>query len=163
MAPLEMVRQKYRMLKHSLNERSRRLWAAAESRALGYGGATLVARATGISRSTILRGMKEARRGRRTAGEGRIRRRGGGRKSATAIDPSLRSSLEKLVDPVSRGDPESPLRWTCKSTRLLAQELVAEGHVASDWLVRQLLYDLGYSLQGNRKTKEGTRHPDRDA
>ena len=151
------------MLKHSLNERSRRLWAASEARALGYGGASLVARATGISRSTILRGMKEVRRSRRPLPEGRVRRPGGGRKNAKAIDPGLSSALEQLVEPVSRGDPESPLRWTCKSTRLLAEELGAEGHPASDWLVRQLLYDLGYSLQGNRKTREGTRHPDRDA
>ena len=159
----EIVRQKYRMLEHSLNERSRRLWAAAEARALGYGGASLVARATGISRSTILRGMREVRRSRRPLAEGQVRRAGGGRKRAKAIDPGLTSALEHLVEPVSRGDPESPLRWTCKSTRLLAQELEATGHSASDWLVRQLLYDLGYSLQSNRKTKEGTRHPDRDA
>ncbi len=97
------------------------------------------------------------------AGPGRIRRPGGGRKSATAIDPSLSAALERLVEPVSRGDPESPLRWSIKSTRLLAKELVADGHQASDWLVRRLLYDLGYSLQANRKTKEGARHPDRDA
>jgi transposase len=161
--PLEVIRQKYRMLRHSLDERSRRLWAAAEARALGYGGATLVARATGISRSTIQRGMREVRYRRRRLKAGRIRRPGGGRKSAEAIDPKLRAALERLVEPVSRGDPESPLRWTCKSTRLLAQELVETGHPASDWLVRQLLYDLGYSLQANRKTQEGTRHPDRDA
>ncbi len=121
-----------------------------------------MARATRISRSTIVRGMNEARSG-QGAEEGRIRRPGGGRKSATAIDTSLRVALARLVDPVSRGDPESPLRWTCKSTRLLARELVGEGHRASEWLVRQLLYDLGYSLQANRKTKEGARHPDRDA
>jgi hypothetical protein len=161
--PLEVIRQKYRMLRHSLDERSRRLWAAAEARALGYGGATLVARATGISRSTIQRGMREVRYSRRRLKTGRIRRPGGGRKSAETIDPELRAALERLVEPVSRGDPESPLRWTCKSTRLLAQELVETGHPASDWLVRQLLYDLGYSLQANRKTQEGTRHPDRDA
>jgi len=159
---LQVIRQKYRMLRHSLNERSRRLWAASEARALGHGGASLVVRATGISRSTIVRGMKEADAG-GGAGEGRIRRPGGGRKSATAIDPKLRAALEHLVEPVSRGDPESPLRWTCKSTRRLAQELVAGGHDASDWLVRQLLHDLDYSLQSNRKTKEGARHPDRDA
>lgn len=149
------------MLEDSLNERSRRLWAAAEAQALGYGGASLVARATGISRSTIIRGLQEAR-ARKGAQEGRVRRRGGGRKSATALDPRLKVALESLVEPVSRGDPESPLRWTCKSTRLLARELTTEDHPASDWLVRQLLYDLGYSLQANRKTKEGTRHPDRD-
>jgi len=150
------------MLKHSLNERARRIWAAVEAHTLGYGGASLVAQATGISRSTIVRGMKEVRGG-RGAEEGRVRRPGGGRKSATATNPHLRGALEQLVDPVSRGDPESPLRWTCKSTRLLARELAAEGHQASDWLVRELLYDLGYSLQANRKTKEGARHPDRDA
>jgi len=163
MTPFEVVRQKYRMLRDSLNERSRRLWAAAEARAIGHGGASVVVRATGISRSTILRGMKELRRRRRPLGEDRIRRPGGGRKRATAIDPGLSAALERLIEPVSRGDPESPLRWTCKSTRLLAQELVGQGHTASDWLVRQLLYDLGYSLQANRKTKEGSRHPDRDA
>jgi hypothetical protein len=106
--------------------------------------------------------MNEARSG-QGAEAGRIRRPGGGRKSATAIDPSLRVALERLVDPGSRGDPESPLRWTCKSTRVLARELVGAGHRASEWLVRQLLYELGYSLQANRKTKEGARHPDRDA
>jgi hypothetical protein len=160
--PLQVIRQKFRMLKHSLNERSRRVWAAAESQALGYGGVSLVTRATGISRSTIVRGMKEAGGG-RGAGKGRIRRPGGGRKSATVIDPSLGVALERLVEPVSRGDPKSPLRWCCKSTRLLAKELVAGGHQASDWLVRHLLHDRGYSLQANRKTKEGTQHPDRDA
>jgi hypothetical protein len=159
---LQVIRKKYRMLDRSLTERSRRLWAAAEAQSLGYGGASLVARATGISRSTIVRGLQEAQQG-SGAEEGRIRRPGGGRKSATAIDPSLRVALKRLVDPLSRGDPESPLQWTLKSTRLLATELVAEGHPASDWLVRQLLYDLDYSLQGNRKTKEGARHPDRDA
>ena len=150
------------MLEHSLNERSRRLWAAAEAEALGYGGASLVVRAIGISRSTIVRGMKEARGG-PSVEEGRVRRPGGGRKPATASDLRLRAALEHLVAPVSRGDPESPLRWTCKSTRGLANELVAEGHHASEWLVRQLLYELGYSLQANRKTTEGARHPDRDA
>jgi hypothetical protein len=158
----QLIRQKYRMLRHSLDERSRRLWAAAEAQALGYGGASLVARTTGISRSTIVRGLKEAQGGGRVE-VGRIRRPGGGRKHATAVDPSLSVALEHLVDPTSRGDPESPLRWTCKSTRALARELVAQGHPASDWLVRQLLYGLDYSLQANRKTQEGARHPDRDA
>ena len=162
MTQLQVLRKKYRMLEASLNERSRRLWAAAEAQALSYGGASLVARATGISRSTITRGLRDAR-GTEGVEQGRVRREGGGRKSATAIDPSLRAALEGLVDPGSRGDPESPLQWTSKSTRALAHELSAEGHRASDWLVRQLLYDLGYSLQANRKTKEGTRHPDRDA
>ena len=150
------------MFQHALDERSRRLWAAAEAQALGYGGASLVARATGISRSTIVRGLKEAP-GSGSVEAGRIRRPGGGRKRATTVDPRLRVALDQLVDPTSRGDPESPLRWTCKSTRALAQALGAQGHPASDWLVRQLLYDLDYSLQANRKTTEGARHPDRDA
>jgi len=157
-----VIRQKFRTLRGSLNERSRRLWAVTEARALGYGGASLVARATGISRSTIVRGMREVRSSKSPETD-RIRRPGAGRKRATAIDPRLSVELERLVDPGSRGDPESPLRWTCKSTRQLAAELTAKGHAGSDWLVRQLLYELGYSLQGNRKTKEGTRHPDRDA
>jgi hypothetical protein len=151
------------MLKSALTERSRRLWAAAEAQTLGYGGASLVAQATGISRSTISRGLRETRGRQGGAPAGRIRRRGGGRKRATAVDPRVTEALDALVDPVSRGDPESPLRWTCKSTRLLARELGAAGHPASEWLVRQLLYALGYSLQANRKTKEGARHPDRDA
>jgi hypothetical protein len=170
---LQVIRQKFRTLESSLNERSRRLWAAAEAQALGYGGASLVARATGISRSTIVRGMKETRprRGSKRAASagskgvaepGRLRRRGGGRKPATVSDPHLIEALDSLVEPVSRGDPESPLRWTCKSTRVLARELAVQHHEASDWLVRQLLYDLGYSLQANRKTKEGAQHPDRD-
>ncbi|MGH2609326.1 MAG: ISAzo13 family transposase [Tepidiformaceae bacterium] len=157
----QVLRRKYRFLKESLNERSRRLWAAAEAQALGHGGASLVVEATGISRSTVARGLREARAG-SSAGAGRVRRRGGGRKRATAIDPRLPAMLESLLEPASRGDPESPLRWTCKSTRVLARELVAGGHPASDWLVRQLLYNLGYSLQANSKTREGTRHPDRD-
>ena len=162
MTEAEVVRRKYRALRSSLSERARRLWAATEAQSLGFGGASLVAKATGISRSTIVRGMREVRSG---AGpeEGRVRRRGGGRKLATDTDPHLEAALEKLVDPVSRGDPESPLRWTCRSTRSLAKELEDQGHAASDWLVRQVLYDLGYSLQSNRKTIEGTQHPDRNA
>ena len=150
------------MLRHSLDERSRRLWAATEAHAVGHGGASLVARATGISRSTIMRGLQEARTGGRVA-SGRIRRPGGGRKQATTVDPGLSAALDHLVEPTSRGDPESPLRWTCLSTRALAQALVAQGHRASDWLVRQLLSAAGYSLQANRKTLEGAQHPDRDA
>ena len=162
MTDIEVIRRKYRALKGSLTERSRRLWAAAEAQALGFGGASRVARATGISRSTIVRGMREINGGEQVE-PGRVRRSGGGRKLATTTDPGLEVALEQLVEPVSRGDPESPLRWTCKSTRMLAKELAVEGHPASDWLVRQILYDLGYSLQSNRKTIEGTQHPDRDA
>jgi len=159
---IQLIRRKFRALRGSLNERSRRLWAATEAQALGYGGASLVARATGISRSTIIRGAREIG-SKPAAAESRVRRPGGGRKSATLIDPKLSTALERLVDPVSRGDPESALRWTCKSTRQLARQLTTEGHPGSEWLVRQLLYELGYSLQANRKTKEGARHPDRDA
>ena len=108
-----MICRKYRTLEASLNERSRRVWAVTEARALGYGGASLVARATGISRSTIVRGA-QGLRSKRTAKAGRVRKAGGGRKRATAIDAGLRAALERLVDPVSPGDPESALRWTCK-------------------------------------------------
>jgi transposase len=158
----ESIQQRYEMLSPSLNERTRRLWAASEARVIGRGGVAAVVRATGLSRSTVRRGLKEYRSG-ISLPEGRIRRAGGGRKRATVIDPELKSALERLVEPVSRGDPESPLRWTVKSTRRLARELTDQGHRTSDWLVRQLLYELGYSLQANRKTKEGARHPDRDA
>jgi len=122
-----MIRRKYQTLKGSLNERSRRIWAVTEAQALGYGGRSLVARATGISRSTIIRGTREVRR-KSVVAENRVRRQGAGRKRATAIDPSLSTAIEQLVDPLSRGDPESPLRWTCKSTRQLATELTAKGH-----------------------------------
>jgi len=157
----QSIRQKYQMLKHSLTERSRRLWAATEARACGHGGVAAVVRATGISRSTVMRGLDDCR----TRGgwnRRRIRREGGGRKSATAINPDLPGMLERLVEPISRGDPESPLRWTCKSTRRLAEELTRQGQRVSEWLVRQLLYKLRYSLQSNQKAKEGSRHPDRD-
>jgi hypothetical protein len=150
--PLRIIRGKFRMLKGSLNERSRRLWAATEAQALGYGGVSLVARATGISRSTIMRGLKEPRA--KSGTPGRVRRRGGGRQRATAVDPGLQTALETLVEPVSRGDPESPLRWTGKSTRGLARELETADHPASEWLVRQLLYGLGYSLQGIAKRRK---------
>jgi len=150
------------MLEHSLDERSRRLWAATEAQAVGYGGASLVAQATGLSRSTVVRGLQEVRRGNRVTA-GRIRRPGGGRKPATTVDPDLSAALDHLVEPTSRGDPGSPLRWTCLSTRGLARALAAQGHRASEWLVRQLLHDAGYSLQANQKTLEGSGHPDRDA
>ena len=162
MTQRELIHQKYRALRHSLDERSRRLWAATEAQAVGYGGASLGARATGISRSTIMRGLREVRRGARLAA-GRIRRPGGGRKPATTTDPRLRAALDRLVEPTSRGDPDAPLRWTCHSTRALARGLEAQGHRVSDWVVRQLLHHAGYSLQANHKPLEGARHPDRDA
>jgi transposase len=162
MTQLALIRRKYQQLRHSLNERSRRVWAATEAQALGYGGASVVARATGISRSTIMRGLREMEEG-GDAQPGRVRRPGGGRKRVEEVDPGLSVALESLVEPLSRGDPESPLRWTFTSTRQLARQLAAAGYQASDWLVRQLLHAEGYSLQSNRKTKEGAQHPDRDA
>jgi hypothetical protein len=156
------IREKYRALRPVLNERSRRLWAASEARAAGRGGFTAVVRATGMSPQTVARGLRELDSKEPLAPE-RVRRAGGGRKSAKSIDPELMGVLERLVEPASRGDPESPLRWTCKSTRRLASELQAAGHKVSHTLVAQLLRDDGFSLQGNRKTREGKTHPDRDA
>ena len=156
------IRQKYLLLKPTMNERSRRLWAAAEARTAGRGGFNAVLRATALSPSTLTRGLNELASGQRL-GPGRIRRSGGGRKSAKTLDPGLVTALEALVEPVTRGDPESPLRWTSKSTRVLSAELAKQGHQVSHTLVAQLLHQAGYSLQGNRKTREGQDHPDRDA
>lgn len=146
------------MLRDSLNERSRQLWAASEAHAVGYGGASLVARATGISWSTIVRGLAEAQAG-GPAQPGRVRRPGGGRKRATAVDPRLPAALDALAELVSRGDPESPLRWTCKSTRVLARKLSWAGHPASEWLVRQLLADLGYKSPSESEDDRGPPAP----
>jgi len=149
-----------------LNERSRRRWAAVEASSLGWGGASAVAAATGMSRNTIRKGMRELREGgagRETETSGRIRRPGGGRKRLSQKDPGLLKELESLVEPVTRGDPVSPLRWTCKSTRKLAKELRRRNHAVSHNTVARLLRESGYSLQGNRKTKEGTDHPDRNS
>jgi hypothetical protein len=158
----EMLTEKYRVLAPALNERTRRLWAGTEARALGRGGVAVVARVTGLSRTTIGRGIHEAAVP-RVLDAARIRRPGGGRKRKAAVDPGLVTALEQLVEPVSRGDPESPLRWTLKSTRRLAAELTAQGYRVSHPLVAALLHELHYSLQGNRKTKEGSRNPDRNA
>ncbi len=130
--------------------------------AIGWGGISIVSRATGLARQVISAGIKELQQGQR-AGEGRIRRIGGGRKSTVSKDPRMREDLERLVEPVTRGDPESPLRWTSKSVRKLAKELQQMGHQVSHELVSELLHGLGYSLQANRKTREGGTHPDRDA
>ena len=155
------LRAKYKSLAPELNERARRIWAATEARDIGRGGIALVARATKISYSTIVRGLNELKSG---AGvpSGRVRRTGGGRKSSLAKDPDLMSDLDALVEPTASGDPESPLRWTSKSVRILATHLKAEGHTVSHQLVSELLAEAGYSLQGNRKSREGTDHPDRD-
>ena len=157
------VRQRYKVLAGVADERVRRLMLAAESLAIGRGGQVAVARATGVSRAMIQRGIREVMQPELQAPKGRIRRPGGGRKAMVVIDPTLRDDLERLVEPTSRGDPESPLRWTCKSVRKLAAELTARGHQTSHRMVADLLHDLGYSLQANQKTLEGSQHPDRNA
>jgi len=156
------IREKFRSLASRLDEHTRRIWAATEARAQGYGGISLVARATHISRRAILVGLREIASG-QILPEGRVRRPGGGRKSGVAHQPDLPAQLELLVEPLTRGDPESPLRWTCKSTRRLSVELATLGYAASSRLVAALLHEMGYSLQGNRKTVEGNQHPDRNA
>lgn len=159
------LREKYAALAPVLNERSRRLWAASEARALGRGGQTLLAKVTGMSRSTLHRGLQELAQGADHPDPlgGRVRSPGGGRKPLTYHQPLLPQALEALVEPTSRGDPQSPLRWTCKSVRQLAVELTAQGYGIGRQKVADLLHDLGYSLQANRKTKEGGTHPDRNA
>ena len=157
-----LYRAKYKALAPALTERARRLWAATEARAAGRGGITLVARATGIGYSTIQRGLQELAAPPDLA-PSRIRRPGGGRKRTLDKDPTLLSDLEGLVAPTAAGDPMSPLRWTSKSVRHLATALKGMGHRVSHQLVAELLAAAGYSLQVNRKTREGTSHPDRDA
>src|ERR671939_1835690 len=156
------IRQRYAALSSILDERGRRLLVAAEATAAGYGGIAAVWRATGVAPSTIGRGLRELAEAPALAA-GRVRRAGGGRKPAAAADPDLMRDLEALVEPTTRGDPEGPLRWTCKSVRKLAAELRERGHRVSHQLVAELLQAAGYSLQGNRKTHEGGDHPDRDA
>ena len=150
------------MLAGELDERRRRLWAAAEARSCGRGGVAAVARATGIAVETIRKGVGELESG-ETLAPGRVRRPGGGRKSLTEKDATLLADLERLVEADSRGDPERPLRWTAKSVRQLARGLRELGHEVHFSSVPKLLRQLGYSLQANVKTKEGSRHPDRDA
>ena len=162
MADETEIWKRYQLLSPTLNERTRRQWAGAEARAIGRGGIGIVRRATGLSYPTITRGIKELSAP-SEAGTTRTRRPGGGRKPAEIVDPRLKEALERLVEPVSRGDPESPLRWSSKGTRKLARELQCEGHEVSHTVIAGLLHELGYSLQANRKTKEGSRHPDRSA
>ncbi len=144
-----------------LNERARRLVAASKAVELGYGGVSRVSRACGLSRVTLTKGIQELQAA--PLSPGRIRRAGGGRRKLTANDPGLSPALDGLVEPLTRGDPQSPLRWTCKSARTLAAELSARRHPISHTKVAQLLREAGYSLQSNRKTEEGEDHPDRDA
>jgi transposase len=156
------VRARFEMLAPFLNERTRRLAAAAEAAAIGRGGIARVSRATGVSRRAIASGLDQLKAP-DDLGASRIRRPGGGRKRTVETDATLRADLERLIDPVTRGDPESPLRWTCKSIRKLAEELRRMGHATSHRMVAELLHELGYSLQANRKTIEGKGHPDRNA
>ncbi len=165
----ERIRRKFQALAGRFDERTRRLWAAAEAEDLGRGGASIVARATGMSHHTIDAGRRElAGQGEADAANAEspapgIRKAGGGRKKAVDLDPTLKADLERLVEPETRGDPESSLRWTCKSLRRLADELTEKGHKTSHRMVGELLREAGYSLQANSKTLEGGDHPDRNA
>jgi hypothetical protein len=156
----QAITTKYEMLTGHLNEKTRRLWAASEALTVGAGGITLVAGAIGMSRTTLHRGIADIQSG--DLPTDRIRRTGGGRKSLTITDDTLVTDLEQLVDPVTRGDPESPLRWTSKSLRNLTGTLVRSGHIVSHTTIRKILCKAGFSLQANRKTREGNDHPDRD-
>jgi len=155
------IRTRYRLMAPRLDERTRRWLAGSEAAVLGRSGQAAVARATGLSLPTIRAGLREVREG--EAARGRIRREGGGRPRTADRDATLQSDLEALVEPTSRGDPQSPLRWTTKSIRKLAEELTRQGHKTSHRMVAELLHKLGYSLQANRKTLEGSSHPDRNA
>jgi transposase len=156
------IGERFRALAGELNERQRRLWAGAEALSHGRGGQAAVVRATGLAEGTVRRGMREVEAG-ETIEEGRVRAPGGGPKALRETDPTLVADLERLVADEARGDPESPLRWTAKSVRALARALREQGHRVSHETVARYLRSLGYSLQSNRKTKEGSDHPDRDA
>ncbi len=163
---VQWISEKYEALRGTLNERARRLWAATEARSLGRGGIAAVIEATGMSSRTVHKGLKELEAG-ESGGEvlapGRVRQPGGGRKRARDKQPGLVKALEHLVDPTARGDPESALRWTCKSTRKLADELRRQGFDVGPHTVARELKEQGFSLQSNRKTRDGDSHPDRDA
>ena len=156
------VELRFKMLHPVLNEQFRRLLAAAEAMAIGYGGVSSVSRKTGVSRRAIAEGITELKHPERAV-TGRIRRSGGGRKRAAVKDITLKQDLASLVEPDTRGDPESPLRWTCKSLRKLSDELNRMGHTTSRQLVADLLHEMDYSLQANQKSREGNSHPDRNA
>src|SRR6478609_3619431 len=163
---IERIRLKFQRLDSVLDERSRRRWAATEAREYGYGGVSAVAVATGLARDTISAGLRELEYHEQHPDEPvaqSLRQPGAGRKRLTESDPTLVAALEALVEPLTRGDPQSPLRWTCKSTRRLATELTNQGHTVGYRTVAWLLHECGYSLQANRKTREGNQHPDRNA
>ncbi len=159
------IQTKYRSLEPEMDERLRRQWAATEARDVGWGGITAVAQATGMSRTTVTAGLRELAlpEAERATQASRVRRVGGGRHSLMETDPGLLAALEALIEPTTRGDPETPLRWTCKSTRRLADELTRQNHPVHAGTVGTLLREAGYSLQANRKTREGASHPDRNA
>lgn len=168
MDAVAMIANKYQALSGRLDEATLRLWAAVEARQLGRGGVSLVAKAVGISRTTIYAGLAELDRAVPAASakagpRPRVRTTGGGRKKLTVKDATLLHDLDALVDPSSRGDPMSPLRWTCKSTTRLAEELARQGHLVSQRSICDLLAELNFNLQSPRKTREGAHHPDRDA
>lgn len=163
MTAVEQVALKYGLIAPLLDERQRRRWLAVEARSLGHGGIQVVAQATGASRSTVSAALKELDEAPGDVRVGRVRRAGAGRPAVSRTDPGLLAALEALVDPATRGDPMSALRWTSKSTRTLADELVAQGHQVGARTVAKLLHEAGYSLQSLRKTREGGVHPDRDA
>jgi Rhodopirellula transposase DDE domain len=159
------IRRKFRLVAVELDERRRRQWAAAEARDAGWGGISLVAQATGLSRPTIMAGLEELKlpSKNRTIAAARVRAPGGGRHTLIHSDPGLLEALERLIEPATRGDPMSALRWTCKSTDKLAEELTQQKHPVTDRTVAMLLRQEGYSLQANRKMREGSSHPDRNA
>jgi len=164
---IEGIQSKYASFLPYLNERTRRVWAGIEAKALGYGGISAVSHATGLNRNTIAEGIKELEAEKDDILEKgsikQIRKTGGGRKHVEEVDSTLMKDLDALVEPTTRGDPESPLRWTCKSTSKLAEELQKQGHQVCSKTVYNLLRSMDYSLQSNRKTEEGKDHPDRDA
>jgi hypothetical protein len=159
---ISLVKRKYKSLKDEMNERLKRRWAASEAQVYGHGGVALVAKATGLNRNTINRGLAEIRNPDPKEDKNRVRRSGGGRKSLAEHDPELLEALEELIDPATRGDPGSPLRWTCKSTYALS-DVLSERAEISPQSVARLLKGAGYSLQRNQKTLEGKSHPDRNA
>ena len=161
MSSTSVLARKFRAIWPLLDERTRRIMAANEAIALGYGGASIVHRACGLSRKAIGKGIREIEEGDCPL-ENHIRRAGGGRKSLTVSNPRLLDALDQLIDSETRGDPESPLRWICKSTRTIAAQLRQQRHPISHMKVAQLLHEQNYSLQSNRKTEEGSDHPDRD-
>ena len=158
---ISQVKQRHQVMCAHLSEREKRIWAASEAITIGRGGDTIVSEATGISRVTISRGKTEVK-GESVVSPGRIRKAGGGRKRLTKKHPNIVKDLDIMIDPLTRGDPENPLRWTCKSTYKLAEALQAKGHQVSQKAVYSLLLEMGYSMQSNRKIMEGKQHPDRD-